>query len=235
MMIMRQILDRPQGRISLGVAVVALIAIVAGAFYIFGGSGAQSTAGAVSAPTLAPSQNGTTFTIDSSSSEATFTIDEVLFGSPNTVVGKTNQVAGQIQVDKSDPSQSKVGQIKVDMSGLATDNDLRNRTLQNRILETGQAGNQFATFTPKSLSGLPESVTAGQQVSFTITGDLTIHGVTRSATFDAKVTLESDTSLIGQASTTVNYTDFGIAIPDVPSVTGVSKTVKLALTFTAHA
>lgn len=231
---MKQLLDRPQGRIGLGVAVVALIALFAGAFYVFGGNAGRSSEGTVSAPTLAPTGSGTVFTIDSSGSAATFTIDEILFGQQNTVVGKTSQVAGQIQVDKDDPSKSTVGQIKVDLTGLTTDSALRNRTIQGRILETGHASNQFATFTPKSLSGLPSSVTVGQAFTFKITGDLTIHGVTHSATFDTQAKLESDSKLSGQAQTTVKYKDFSINIPDVPSVSGVSDTVKLALSFTAH-
>jgi polyisoprenoid-binding protein YceI len=232
---MKQLLDRPQGKIGLGIAIVALLAIFAGAFYVFGGNGARtSNTGAATVPTLVPSGSGKIFTIDSSSSEASFTIDEVHFGQPTTVVGKTSQVAGQIQVDKSDPSKSAVGQIKVDLTGLKTDDFLRNNTIQGRILETGDASNQFAIFTPKSISGLPSSVTVGQAFSFKITGDLTIHGVTRSATFDTTVTLESDSKLTGQAQTTIKYKDFNINIPDVPSVTGVSDTVMLALNFTAH-
>jgi polyisoprenoid-binding protein YceI len=233
---MKQLLDRPQGRIGLGVAVVALLAIVGGAFYVFGGNAGQSsTSGTAAAPTLAPTGSGKVFTIDSSGSEASFSIDEVLFGQPNTVVGKTSQVAGQIQVDKDDPSKSTVGQIKVDLTGLKTDSNLRNNTIQGRILETGNSGNQFATFTSKSLSGLPASVTVGQPFSFKITGDLTIHGVTRSATFDTMATLESDSKLSGQAQTTLNsFKDFNISVPDVPSVSHVSEPVKLTLTFAAH-
>jgi polyisoprenoid-binding protein YceI len=233
---MKQLLDRPQGRIGLGVAVVALLAIVGIAFYVFGGNAGQSsTGGTVAAPTLAPTGSGKVFTIDSSGSEASFSIVEVLFGQPNTVVGKTSQVAGQIQVDQDDPSKSTVGQIKVDLTGLKTDSNLRNNTIQGRILETGNSGNQFATFTPKSISELPESVTVGQPFSFKITGDLTIHGVTRSATFDTTATLQSDSKLSGQAQTMLNsYKDFNISIPDVPSVSHVSEPVKLTLTFTAH-
>jgi polyisoprenoid-binding protein YceI len=232
---MKQLLERPQGKIGLGIAIVALLAIIGGAYYVFGGNGARTTAtGAVTAPTLAPTGSGAIFTIDSSNSEASFTIDEVLFGQQNTVVGATSQVAGQIQVDKSDPSKSQVGQIKVDLTGLKTDSNLRNNTIQGRILETGDSSNQFAVFTPKSISGLPSTVTTGQAFSFTITGDLTIHGVTRSAIFDTTATLESDTKLSGQAQTTVKYKDFDINIPDVPSVSSVSDTVKLALKFTAN-
>ncbi len=233
---MRQVAQRPRTRIALGVAALLIIAFAAVIFYIFGGNGAKSSSGPVAAPTLAPSGGtGIVFTIDASASRATFSIDEVLFGQPNTVVGQTSAVAGQIRVDSADPSKSQVGQIKIDLSALTTDNDLRTRTLQNRILETGDPSNQFATFTPKTVTGLPAGVAIGQAVPLTITGDLTIHGATRTVTFNATVTLVSATQLKGQATATVKYADFGLAIPDVPSVTGVGDTVKLTLSFTAKA
>lgn len=235
---MRQLLIHPWARIGAGIAVVLVVAAAAGAVYLFGGnSGANGKGAPSSGPTFAPSKDATILTIDPSSSQATFTIDEVLFGKPNTVVGKTNSnsITGQIQVNLKDPSQSKVGQIRVDLSTLATDNNLRNRTLQSRILETDQQANQYAVFVPKSLKGLPSTISLGQPVSFQITGDLTIHQVTRSVTFDANVTLTSSTTLTGQAQTTVSYKDFNLAIPNVPSVTGVSDSVQLALTFTAKA
>ncbi len=243
---MIQLLLRRQGRIAViaaGLVALFVVAAIVVVFALFGGIGAttgssagqKSSGGAAAVPTLVPTKNGTVFTIDSSSSSATFTIHEVLFGQPNTVVGKTNSVAGQILVDSQDLSQSQLGEIKVDLSTLATDNDLRNRTLQRRILETSDPSNQYATFVATSLTGLPSSVTIGQPVSFSITGNLTLHGVTRSVTFAAQVTKQSATKLAGQAQATVRYTDFGIAIPQVPSVTGVGDTVVLALTFTANA
>jgi polyisoprenoid-binding protein YceI len=232
----RQVLQRTQWRIGLAAAVV-VVGIAAGAYYVFGfgGSSTSPSAGAAAAPTLAPAKNATIFTIDPSSSDATFTIHEVLFGQPNTVVGRTSQVAGQIRVDTQDPAQSQVGQIRVDLSALVTDNDLRNQTLQHRILETSDPSNQYATFVAKSLKGLPSTITVGQPVSFQITGDLTVHGVTRTVTFDAKVTEQNATTLVGQAQTTVRYEDFNIAIPNVPSVTGVTDNVALALSFVATA
>jgi polyisoprenoid-binding protein YceI len=223
--------------IAAGVAVVlvALVALAAAAFYVFGGGGGKAAAGPVTAPTLAPTKNGTIFTIDSSGSQATFTMHEVLFGNLNTVVGTTRQVAGQILVDTKDPSQSQIGEIKVDLSTLATDNNLRNNTIQNRILETAQPGNQYATFVATSLKGLPATVAIGQTVSFQITGNLTLHGVTKAVSFDTQVTLKSATELTGKAQTTVRYSDFNIVVPNVPSVTGLSDTATLALTFAASA
>ena len=236
---MRETLMRPRA-IAVGLAalaaVVIVVAIVA-SIYIFGAGGAKTGAasGPVTVPTLAPTDGATLFTIDSSSSKATFTIDEVLFGNPNTVVGETNKVAGQLLVNTQDPSKSQVGEIKIDVSTLVTDNDLRNRTLQGRILQTDTPANQYATFVAKSITGLPESIAVGQQVTFKITGDLTIHQVTKSVTFDATVNAVSDKQIAGTASTTVKYSDFGISVPDVPSVTGLGDTVKLALDFAANA
>jgi polyisoprenoid-binding protein YceI len=204
--------------------------------FIFGGSSpAAHGSGSATAPTLAPTRDGTVFTLDSSASEASFTIGEVLFGQPNTVVGTTNAVAGQILVNRSDPSKSQLGEIRVDLSAMKTDNDFRNRALQGRIFETGDAANQYATFIARSITGLPSSATVGQAVSFKITGDLAIHQVTRSVTFDVQLTPQSQTACKGQATATVRYKDYNLAIPSVPSVAGVSDDVKLALTFTARA
>jgi polyisoprenoid-binding protein YceI len=240
--IVRTILQRPLGRIIAGGGLLAVIALAALAFYIYGPSTARGAAsagtsgGATSAAaTLAATATGNVFTIDSSASQASFTTHEVLLGQPKAVVGTTNGVSGQILVDQSTPSQSKVGQIRVDLTGLATDSDMRNQTIQNRILETGDPANQYAVFVTKSITGLPSSITIGQKVAFTLTGDLTIHQVTRSVSFTATATLASATQLTGQAQTTMRYSDYNIAIPNVPQVSNVADTVTLALTFTANA
>jgi polyisoprenoid-binding protein YceI len=230
----RQLPRRPQGKIALGLAAALLIALSAGAIYIFGAPG-SSPGGSLASATLTPTNGGTVFTIDSSGSQASFTINEVLLDQPNTVIGKTNQVAGQIEVNLADPSKSQVGPIRVDVSTLVTDSDFRNRALQGRILETGNSANKYATFDPASITGLPETITIGQTVTFQITGKLTIHQVMRTVTFATLVTPESATLLKGEAQATVRYEDFNLAIPNVPSVTGVSDNVTLTLTFTAHA
>src|SRR5262245_33307322 len=116
----QRLLKRPWVRFALAGMLAVVLALAGGAFYVFGAGGGTHT-GTVAAPTLAPSADGTVFTIDSSSSQATFTINEILFGQPNNVVGKTNAVAGQIRVDTSDPSTSQVGQIRVDLTKMVTD------------------------------------------------------------------------------------------------------------------
>ncbi|MDE3230961.1 MAG: YceI family protein, partial [Chloroflexota bacterium] len=228
---MRAWLGRPLGRIvavvvGLG-AVAAVVAAINLAIYVYGApargtGGGAASATATAAPTLTAGAGGVVFTIDGSGSKASFTTHEVLLGQPKTVVGTTSGVSGQIRVDESAPARSQVGVVRVNLTGLATDSDMRNNTIQNRILETGDPANQYAVFTAKSISGMPASVAVGQKVSFKLTGDLTIHQVTRTVTFDVTVTLTSAKTLTGHAQTTVNYSDFNIAIPNVPNVSDVS-------------
>lgn len=150
-----------------------------------------------------------------------------------TVVGVTDQVAGQIALDPSDLAATQLGVIQVNARTLATDNDFRNRAIKNAILNTDSY--EFVTFTPTSISGLPATVTVGQPFTFQITGDLTIKDTTRSVTFDATVTPVSETELSGTASTSVLYRDFNLAIPDSPSVDTVADTVRLEIDFVARA
>jgi polyisoprenoid-binding protein YceI len=164
-------------------------------------------------------------------SEARFIIDEVLNNAPTTVVGKTNQVAGEIAVNPNDPTQTRVGTIQVNARTLATDNDFRNRAIKNRILMTDQY--EFVTFTPKQLTGLPQQATMGQEYSFQIIGDLTIRDTTKEVTFDVTAKPVSDTRLEGAARATIRYADFGLTIPQVRQVASVDEQVRLEIDFVA--
>ena len=92
------------------------------------------------------------FKIVPAGSETRFLIDEVLRGDPITVVGSTDQVAGQLAVDPGDLSSAQVGVIQVNARTLTTDNQFRNRAIKNRILRTDQ--HEFVTFTPTEVVGL---------------------------------------------------------------------------------
>jgi polyisoprenoid-binding protein YceI len=164
-------------------------------------------------------------------SEARFIIDEVLNNAPKTVVGTTDQVAGEIAVDPADPSRSRVGEIRINARTLATDSSFRDRAIKNQILATDQY--EFISFTPTAISALPASGDVGRTYTFQITGDLTIRDVSREATFDVTVTPVSESRLEGSASTTIRYADFGITIPQVRQVASVDDDVRLEIDFVA--
>ncbi len=178
---------------------------------------------------------GALFRIVPGQSEAWFVIDEVLAGSPNTVVGKTMVVSGKITGEFANPQGVLLGPIQVDMSTLQTDNNFRNRALHAAILQTGSEANRFATFQPTSMEGLPGQVTFGTAYDLAITGDLTIHAVTRPVTFTATVTPVSESRLEGTASVTLAYTDFDIHILRLPpQVASVGDLVTLGIDFVAE-
>lgn len=160
-------------------------------------------------------------------SEARFIIDEVLNNAPNTVIGTTKQVAGEIAVDPQDPTKTRVGVIQVNARTLTTDNDFRNRAIKNQILQTNQY--EVITFTPTELVGLPQSGAVGQTYTFQIKGNLTIRDVTKPVTFDVTVTPTSTTRLQGTAKATIRYADWGITIPQVRQVASVSDQVRLEI------
>lgn len=201
----------------------------------------QATATQDASPTTSGSQVAATaspsglqvFQISQTDSQAQFTIYEELMGSPNNVVGTTNQVAGQIGVNFNDLSTAKVGVIQVDARGLATDSNMRNRMIQNRILNTGNF--EYVTFTPSKISGLSGSASIGQSVQFQITGNLTIQDVTKPVTFDVTAKAVSNSQISGKATATIQRSDFNLQIPSVPRVANVGEQVTLEIDFIANA
>lgn len=184
-------------------------------------------------PAPAPSGAATVFTLDSTNSQVRFQLQEDLRGARTTVIGVTDQVAGQLSINLADLSQTQVGIIQINARTLATDNNMRNRAIQNEILETG--AHEFITFTPTGIQGLPTSAAVGQSISFTISGDLTIRDITMPATFNVEATAVSDSQITGTATATVNRADFDLRIPSVPSVANVDEQVQLFIDFTANA
>lgn len=181
---------------------------------------------------IAPPAGLAIFEIAPDQSEARFLIDEVLRGTPVTVVGVTNAVAGQIAFDVENPATAQVGQILINARTIVTDSDFRNRAISNRILFTNNY--EFITFTPTQLVGLPDATTPGEAHSFQIVGDLTITDQTREVTFETNVT-PTGNSLEGLATTTILYADFGLEIPFSQSVDSVEDSVILELEFVAPA
>ncbi|OGT27980.1 MAG: hypothetical protein A2Z17_06605 [Gammaproteobacteria bacterium RBG_16_66_13] len=172
-----------------------------------------------------------TFVLDQGETQARFLIDEILRGSPNTVVGATSQVTAEITIDLGSPDRSLLGPIWVEAGSLATDSSLRDRAIRNFILQTS-AFPQIV-FTPTSLEGLPTAASVGGTFTFSITGDLTVRDVTHPVTFEVTLTAETGDRLNGLATTTILRSDYGLTIPSVPSVADVSQEVGLELEFTA--
>ena len=167
-------------------------------------------------------------------SQARFLIDEVLNGQVNTVIGVTDQVVAQIIIDPTNPANVQLGPVTVNARTLTTDNNFRNRTIQNEILDTAEF--EFIIFTPRQFLGLPEIGAIGDTFSFQILGDLTVRDVTREVIFDLTVTVDSDTRLHGFGRTTISRQNFDLSVIDLPpQVASMKDAVILELEFVAQA
>jgi polyisoprenoid-binding protein YceI len=169
------------------------------------------------------------YRIDQTQSSVSFSIFEELQGQPVTVVGTTNQVAGDFIIDYGDATASQVGGIAINSRTLATDNEFRNRALRTAILRSAEDAYEFITFTPTSIEGLDtvSDINAGDSFTFTVTGDLTIIETTNPVTFDVTVTVTDADNISITASAIVLYADFNLTIPDVPGVANVGDEVTL--------
>lgn len=201
---------------------------------------APKPAVATTAPTAAPAPTtaakpaaAAAFKIDQTQSQASFTLNERLFGQPKTVVGTTSKVDGTIEVDWANLSNSKIGPIQIDARDFRTDSGQRNGAIQRFILQSDQSQFQFITFTPTKIEGLPAKVDVGQAATFKVTGDLKIRTITKPVTWDVTVTATSANELSGSAKTQVMRTAFDLQIPSVPSVADVTDEVALELKFVA--
>lgn len=173
------------------------------------------------------------FSIQPAGSQVRFELDEDLRGVRTTVVGVTDQVAGEFAANPGDLSTVQVGTLQINARTLLTDNSFRNRAIQNEILDTGQF--EFVTFTPTAVNGLPAASSPGETISFEIAGDLTIRDITRPVTFTVTAAMQDDSLITGSASAVINRADFELNIPSVPNVANVEEQVELYIDFTASA
>jgi Uncharacterized conserved protein len=123
--------------------------------------------------------------------------------------GKTNDVSGAIVADAAAPAAGSV-QLTINVNALDTGNGLRNNQMRERFLQT----DKFGTATFKSVSVVaPPSVAPNQPVDISVTGDLTLHGVTKRMTIPVRVVLIPDGRLHVTSSFKIHLPDFGVIVP----------------------
>jgi polyisoprenoid-binding protein YceI len=198
----------------------------------------QPSTEATDQPTTDTSANVTAaervlFRIVPEQSEARFKIDETLAGNDIVVTGTTNQVAGDLVLDFTTPANSQVGNIRINVRTLATDNRFRDDAIRSRVLQSARDEYEFSEFIPTDIIGLPDSLTLGETATFQVVGDLTVRDVTRPVTFDAQVTVVDENTITGFASTVILYRDFNLNIPQPPNVSFIGDEVTLEIDLTA--
>ncbi|MCJ1710769.1 YceI family protein [Clavibacter michiganensis subsp. phaseoli] len=205
-------------KITIGVA--GGVVVLVGAFAAFGGPIYKQLAGTPdAAPTLSstPAAGGPVGDLSGDwtvggSSYAGYRVDEVLNGTPVTVNGRTDAVTGDITVAGS---QVTKGTMTVDVTKIATDQPPRDAYFQDEAMETGDFPTATFTLTQPIAA---DGVEAGVPATYDVTGDLTLHGVTKSVTARMQASFTSDGGQI-VGSIPITFQDFGVQAPSLGFVT----------------
>jgi polyisoprenoid-binding protein YceI len=203
-------------------ALVVVLAGGAGLWYLFlrdagpapvslpssvpSGAAASSGAPAGSGGTLA-SLDGT-WNVDDSGSYVGYRVQEQLVGiGANTAVGRTSAVTGTVRLAGT---QVTAIDMTADLTSLKSDSQQRDGQLRDNGIQTSQYPTAtFKLTAPIQLGAVPAD---GQTVSATATGDLTIHGTTKSVQIPIQAQRSGSTvTVIG--SINIVFADYGFSGP----------------------
>jgi len=167
----------------------------------------------------------------SEESTARYISEEQLSGiGANTAIGQTQAIIGTILFDDANAPLA-CSRFDVDLRTLQSDEARRDNYLYTNTLETETY--PLATFVLARVEGLEGGLVEGQTTTISLVGDLTLHGVTLPAAWDAEVTLE-DGTLTGTARTSFNMADYNMEQPVVGPVISVDEIVELEVEILAR-
>lgn len=212
------------------VAPVATVAALAVGFALAGQGDAESgrlalsdaPAGQGTGAVLRPADvAGMTFAIAPGESTVTYTVREKLaqLPAPSDAVGKTSQVSGTLFLD------GRPSTVTVDVSTFQSDQAMR-----DNFIRTNPNGPQFSRFPEAQLVvtdlDLPTEYREGETITRTVTGNMTIRGVTRPQTFTVQARLAGGTLEV-HAITEFAWTDYQIPKPNFAGFVEVQDTARI--------
>ena len=170
------------------------------------------------------------FALAAQGNEVRFIVREQLAGAelPNDAVGVTRAITGSITLDARGMVDSSGSTISVDLTTLTSDRSRRDNFIKRRTIVTDSF--PTAELVVTGIRGLPVPLPASGTMTLALTGNLTIHGVTRPSTWAVTARAEGE-SITGQAVTRIKFGDFGMTQPRVAIVLSVVDDIRLEYDF----
>jgi polyisoprenoid-binding protein YceI len=133
--------------------------------------------------------------------------EEVLFGQNATAAGRTQDVTGTMTIAGTTVDDAN---FTADLTTLKSDSDNRDNQVQGRILNTAEFPNATFTLTePIELESVPaDRVPITQEA----TGEFTIHGTTKTVTFEINAQRIDDTIEVN-GSIPITWSEYNIGAP----------------------
>jgi polyisoprenoid-binding protein YceI len=163
-------------------------------------------------------------------SEVGYAVVERLAGNEQLTVGVTNVVAGDIVVNTVDPTESRLGEIVINVEMFDSDSNLRDKRLRRDYLESTEW--PFARFETTSIDGLDVEFAESTGFDISLTGLLTVKDVTREETFSGTVTIEGD-RLLADVEAEILSSDYGVGPINIARLAHTDDEVTLSFSLVA--
>lgn len=154
--------------------------------------------------TLSSFALASTWEIDTAHAAGNFSVKHLVISNVNGTLG---DVTGKVEVDDKDVTKSKV-EAAIDLKGINTKQPKRDDHLRSPDFFDVE---KFPTLTFKSTK-----IEKGEGMKLKVSGDLTMHGVTKPVVLDGELTAEVVNPFSGakargfSGTTTLNRKDFGL-------------------------
>ena len=174
--------------------------------------------------------SGQTYIVAPTGNEARYRVREQLagFDLPKDAIGATSNVTGRIVIGPDGKVAREGSKVTIDLSTLKSDQGRRDNYLRRNTLETSKY--PTAELVPAALEGLLLPIAPGSSQTFSVRGDLTVHGATHPTTWQVTARGEGN-GIVGTATTAFTFKDFGLEQPKVPVVLSVADTIRLEYDF----
>ena len=151
---------------------------------------------------------------------------------PSDAVGTTEAVTGTLVLNPDGSIDATRSKLTVDLRTLKSDQQMRDGYIQKNTLESEKF--PMIEFVPKRATGLPVPIPAGMgaQAGFQLIGDMTLHGVTKEATWNVVATFGND-QVAGRATTTLQFATFNLTKPSLARLMSVDDKIDLEIEFRA--
>lgn len=192
------------------------------------GTAGQNDQNGRGGPPPTPPTAGMNLTLAEGSASYRVTEQFVGIDYPNDAIGTSTAVTGNIGIDK-DGGVVPGSKLTVDLRELKSDQDMRDGYIKRNTFQTDQY--PYAEFVPTKVTGVPLMIPTQGQTGFMLTGNMTIHGVTKEITFQGIATFGRDSTVAGRAKTSFTFDTFGLTQPKIGRLASVDNKIDLSIEF----
>ena len=170
------------------------------------------------------------FVLAPTGNAARYRVRERLVGHdlPNDAVGETKTLTGAIEFDSKGKVIPESSKFVLDAGTFVSDQNRRDGFVRGRLLEADTYPS--IVLVPTGVSGVSLPLPSSGTLPFEMTGNLTVHGVTRPTIWKGSAKFQ-DGVVTGSAATEFTFNDIQMEQPRVPVLLSVADTIRLEIDF----